>query len=73
MSTKPLRYKEGIKASISIGEDLIIPYNSSQVFSEIVGDEVYILIKDTKDPSKQIKLFFKNNVNIDGEELTETL
>lgn len=50
-------------ASISVGDDLIIPYVNSQVFSEIdeTKGEIYILVKNINDESKNVKLFFKES------------
>lgn len=57
---KQLGYKN-IKASIALGEELIIPYTQSKVFADIDDKtgELFILVKHTKDPSIHLKLFFK--------------
>jgi hypothetical protein len=59
---KQLGFKN-IKASIALGEELIIPYTQSKVFADIDDKtgELFILVKHAKDPSIHMKLFFKED------------
>lgn len=60
MANKKLKYKN-MKASVSAGEDLLIPYLDSMVFAEIEGEEIFVLVKSKKDPNKFVKIFFKES------------
>lgn len=60
MGTRKLKYKT-MKASIAVGDELVVPYNDSEVFADIEGDEIFVLIKNKKDPNKFIKLFFRDS------------
>lgn len=51
--------KKDIQMSVSIGTDVIVSYLDSEVFAEIEGDEIFMLIKNKKDPSKDVKIFVK--------------
>lgn len=59
---RQLGFKD-IKASIALGDDLIIPYNTSKVFADFDDKtgELYILVKNAKDPNKHVKIFFKED------------
>jgi len=64
--------EKNMKASVSIGEELLIPYNESRVYGAFEDDkgEIYILIKNVKNPSKSIKLFFKEK-DLEYEEIKD--
>jgi len=61
-----------MKASVSIGDDLVVPYTESKVYASYEENtgEIYILIKNPKNPSKDIKLFFKEN-DLEYEEIKD--
>jgi hypothetical protein len=64
--------EKNMKASVSIGEELLIPYTESRVYGAFEDDkgEIYILIKNVKNPSKSIKLFFKEK-DLEYEEIKD--
>tara|TARA_Y100000385_G_scaffold235966_1_gene249969 strand:- start:2797 stop:3015 length:219 start_codon:yes stop_codon:yes gene_type:complete len=60
--------EKNMVASVSLGDDLLVPYSDSKVFAEIDDKkgEIYILIKNSKENSNDIKLFFKETgVNVE--------
>lgn len=60
--------EKNMVASVSLGDDLLVPYSDSKVFAEIddTKGEIYILIKNSKEDSSDIKLFFKETgVNVE--------